>query len=382
MIRSLARGAVALTGICLLVATAGTASAEASAAPGWRLTTVFGTGAQNYDPVWPGGLAVPARNSAWMIWEGCTWPCSSGDNVSAVEHWNGRSWAAVPAADLQGITPYEVAASSAADAWIFGQFGSAGTQGALHYDGSTWVKRAIPSWVIRGNLAGETDIYPADFGASGLWVFSLGTTSMGKTTAFAARYRDGRWTKSDLPETPNAASAVSARDIWAVGSTGTAAKRATLMHWNGRSWKTTSTSAQPSRGYAGELVATGPESLWLTWYPANVSKPDYLLHWNGSSWVKVSLPAGDGTGPIAGDGHGGIWMAGSGPAPKAPWRFLHYAAGRWTTDKVPLAVGAQPGNVSELALIPGTDSLWGVGHFFGRGGGGWQNRTGIWRYNP
>ena len=102
------------------VAAQAVTSPGTAATSGWRLTSVFGTGAANIDAASPAGIAAPGRDSAWSIWNGCTWPCDSATPPPVVRHWNGRRWAAIPARDLHGLAALAVTASSARDAWLFG----------------------------------------------------------------------------------------------------------------------------------------------------------------------------------------------------------------------------------------------------------------------
>jgi hypothetical protein len=212
-------------------------------------------------------------------------------------------------------------------------------------------------------------------------VFSL-DSSIGQKVAFAAHYQNGRWIKSYLPGVPFEAAALSSNDIWVVGQTLNSKGSLIVMRWNGHRWQT---SAFPKQRLAGDpvgLTATSPHDLWVTWAPSKSRTRGYLLHWSGKGWARVNFPSSGAGSLVATDGHGGLWVAGYGPAPRHSWLFLHWSAGRWTTWKVPLEAGEQPGNVSELALMPGTRSLWAIGHIFGPGGGTVLNRVAIWRYDP
>jgi hypothetical protein len=356
-------------------------AAQAATVHGWQISKVYGIGAQNYDPSWPGGLAVPRTNAAWMIWGGCTWPCDSNQNVAVVEHWNGRKWAAVPARELHGMSPAIVTAGSASDAWLFGLFPKGRYSGALHWNGNSWSKRSVPDWLIRINGSGTADIYPADFSPSDLWVFSLGGYA-GEKTAFAARYENGRWTKSYLPDIPDSAAAVSGKDIWVTGHAFNLKGPEVLMHWNGRRWGASPFPRQRVAGTPVSLTAIGPHDLWAAWLPAKAGSAETLLHWNGTSWAKVDFRTGDSGYLFAGDGHGGLWVYGNLPGRSGKERFFHLSSsGRWTTWAIPLRKGQSQGNVDELALLPGTTSLWAVGNVYSPGGGNEQNRAVIWRYN-
>jgi hypothetical protein len=386
---ALATGAVLALSLQAIPAQAGTTTAmtgtTAATAAGWRLTSVFGTGAANIDAASPAGITAPGPGSAWSLWNGCTWPCDSTPPPPVVRHWNGRRWAAIPAAALHGLRATAVTASSARDAWLLGSFPDAkapgGTiDGALHWNGTTWSKRAVPDWLIKINGSGDVDLYPADFGRSGTWVFSLGGY-IGEKAAFAGRYHHGRWTKFRLPGVPDSAAALSVNNVWVLGQELTHPSRFVLMHWNGKRWSTTSVPRQSVAGNAGSLVATGPRDLWMSWFPTKTGAQQYLLHWAGGRWSKVRLPGGDSGSPSVSDGAGGFWGDGFAAGKKRVQLFLHWHAGRWTTTRVPNGTH-EPGNVDELALIGGTRSVWATGNVFGPGDGTTLNRGTIWRYTP
>jgi hypothetical protein len=379
--KTFTRGACALVASAVSCLSVAAASAQAAEPAGWHVTEVLGTGSANiYAAASPGtasALAAPTADSAWAIFTRCGWPCT-GAPVSIVEHWNGHGWGKLPAVDLHGLAPGTVAASSPSDVWLF----QTGPVSAVHWNGTAWSKQSLPSWVLRGNLALEANIYAADFGKGGMWVFSFGTTSMNEKSAFAARYRDGQWSKSYLPDIPEQAAAVSPSDVWVIGQAFDGKGPEVLLHWNGSRWSNSDLPKQPGAGGLFALTALGPRDLWLAWGPQQSSAAEYLLHWNGSGWTKVSLPSRDSILSIVGDGQGGLWVAAVGPGKKQPQLFLHLHAGRWTVSNVPSAPGEQLGQVDEMALIPGTSSVWGIGHLYGPYQGSDLNRGAIWRYNP
>jgi hypothetical protein len=121
--------------------------------------------------------------------------------------------------------------------------------------------------------------------------------------------------------------------------------------------------------------------LWAVWTPFKASVKAYLLHFTGRRWVKVNFPATGSGSPQTGDGAGGLWLTGFAPGRNGVQLLLHWSKGHWTASKVPSG-GYLPGNVDELALIPGTRSVWAIGNVYGPGGGTTLNRGAIWRYNP
>jgi hypothetical protein len=135
------------------------------------------------------------------------------------------------------------------------------------------------------------------------------------------------------------------------------------LHFNGRKWRVIRLPAKllpPGRTVLpGQLLARSRKSVWGTVYAAAGGSrgPVILLHWNGRRWRRAGgqRPAGSLTGPIAPDGHGGLWLAAQRPAGTS---FLaHYRRGRWVQAAVP----GRPVTVTALAQVPGTRTLWAAG---------------------
>jgi hypothetical protein len=191
-----------------------------------------------------------------------------------------------------------------------------------------------------------------------------------KTAApFAARFNGHSWAKMPLPGIPGAVSAVSPKDIWALGSPDNLKGSSFLMHWNGRSWHRVAIPAvkPPAHSveFAADLLATGPDNVWLR---RDIEKGSqgartlYLLHWNGKRWQRVRL--GFPTSLVdfmAQDGHGGEWIVANGQGPAFTWYFYHLLSGHWSRQAVPASSGTTLQQLLGITAIAGTRSLWATG---------------------
>jgi hypothetical protein len=351
----------------------GLGTAEGATAPGWHVTKTLGpyagaTGAGQF-------LATGAQDG-WSDWTTCN-PCGGSKPVSTfmVQRWNGRSWHAVlipkGLAALEGYAPVALAASSSTNAWVFN--GLQDNRRALHWTGRSWRHVTVPSWVVRGNLSGDVQAAAYAFAPGSMWVFSFGIDSFTKPETFAARYTDGRWSKSYLPVVPSEADAVSATDIWVLGDTAKSALGRhpveALAHWGGRRWSTLALPVLPkvpagTEDYYGAPASSGPGSVWVTRNTVNLkgARTLDLEHWNGSRWQTVGIRyANSYVDELAIDGRGGVWMAANGPGPKYSSYFYHYRAGRWSRISVPAASGTTVGGVGELVNVPGTTTMLAAG---------------------
>ncbi|MGW2938879.1 hypothetical protein ACWDA7_45695 [Streptomyces sp. NPDC001156] len=110
----------------------------------------------------------------------------------------------------------------------------------------------------------------------------------------------------------DAASAVSAHDVWAVGfDTG---DQPVLLHYDGAHWK--QLLKPPIDGLSGELNAVSADGAGEVWAVGRVVTSEtyrghaLVLHWNGSGWRQVKAPAGAGPLSSAAIAPGGVVAVG------------------------------------------------------------------------
>ncbi|MGP4022377.1 hypothetical protein [Actinomadura sp. 3N407] len=178
-------------------------------------------------------------------------------------------------------------------------------------------------------------------------------------------------------------SAVSARDIWAVGSDrSTGCGDRTVAHYDGRSRRAVPTGdalppdvPQPDEGgpyqcvHLRDVLATSRRDVWVTGSVYRSDGADHseerpvLAHWDGRTWRGEDVPGRWLPERLASDGRGGLWIAGSddpyGPTPEDTPLTHRAADGTWRTAAID--AGGRTARIRDLALIPGTRSLWGVG---------------------
>jgi hypothetical protein len=343
-------------------ATAAAPPALAVSTPGWRVSAVFGprTGVTYIH-----GFVATSGTDAWATVSSCA-PCGGPGEVQTqwIERWSGRRWMKISGPKVSMFAGGFLAASSATDAWLFT---SAAQRNALRWNGRRWTVRTVPPWVVRnGGRSGIVNATTADFSPSDLWVFSSGN----EKTPFAARYRDGHWSKVILPAFAAQVSAVAPDDIWATGFRSTS-PNGVLMHWNGRTWRTlhipAPTNVPPhATEYVSDVLSIGPSDVWLQRNIAVGSQGArtlYLMHWNGRTWTRVHFRFHTSfVNDTAQDGHGGIWIVSNGPKPRYQWFFDHLNGGRWSRQRPPATATTSLLQVTGLAWIPGTRSLWAPGN--------------------
>jgi hypothetical protein len=104
----------------------------------------------------------------------------------------------------------------------------------------------------------------------------------------------GQWTEvpggaSPHPSALFGIAAVSANDIWAVGSWGQNGGRALIEHWDGTNWSVA--AVQPPGTQLLGVAARSPSDVWAVGSITVLGQIQTLVeHWNGQRWVVVPSP--------------------------------------------------------------------------------------------
>jgi hypothetical protein len=318
---------------------------EAATSTGWQVVFQGPFSSQpSFETLY--SVSAPTKASAWAVGAGSL--SIGGQSTPVAVQWNGTSWqpSALPAG-LSG-TLGAVSAPASNDVWATSQLNGY----VLHWNGTAWA--VAKSWKESVHnpreLTGVTAFSPAD-----VWVF--GTSGFGPGLG-TWHLSGGVWTKVTGPGGRiTMASALSPASMWAVGSSRTASDDI-IVRYNGTSWRRVRSPALSGLQFISVLAVSATD-VWATGSVSGRLVPR-LLHFDGQHWSSVPVTAPKAVkqlGNLASDGRGGLWINGFG-ASRASW-VLHYsAAGTWSSDKL---VTTPIGGVWDLALIPGTASLWGVG---------------------
>jgi len=317
----------------------GTWTTVASPNVGTHATTLSGMAAISANDVWSVGFYYPNNMSTRTViehWNGASWrivpsPATGGSysfllsvtalsaqNVWAVgsylpsitqtliEHWNGARWSIVPSPnvptavvnDLSAIT-----AISASDIWAVGHYeNSSGVNQTLieHWDGSSWSIVSSPNAGSGGN---NLEAVTAS-SANNVWVVG-GFHSTTTSTVFQTLVEHWNGSSWSIVSSPNVGSlgsslqgvtAVSANNIWAVGSYTVAGspssyEQTLTERWNGSTWSVVSSPDVGSNWNILESVTNiSSTNVWAVGYYLNSSSNGQTLteHWNGKSWKVVS----------------------------------------------------------------------------------------------
>jgi hypothetical protein len=326
-----AAAAIALTAALAL-------PAQAAGSTGWRLVFRQHYGAASTDSNFL-AVVAPSKAAAWAFGgKGATGDLATGSPVAA--QWDGKRWraAALPSG-LAGTIAW-ASASSPGNVWAVVGLG----EDVLRYNGSRWsvMKRFSVSSEVTGVTAiSDTDVWlfggPGFEGGVGTWYYNghswvqqLGATADGLVKA----------------------SAVSADNIWAIGSA--QAPQDTIEHYTGGTWHLVSAAALTGGGF-GAIDALSATNVWVAGVLPNGH--DSLFHYNGKSWSRVAPRWQVSMQRIIPDGQGGIWLAGFSGPPAVNWVLHRSRSGSWTRTRI----GSGETGIAGLALIPGGTAVWAAG---------------------
>jgi hypothetical protein len=211
--------------------------------------------------------------------------------------------------------------------------------------------------------------------ASAAAIAALAIAAGGAAAASAAPASAGHWRFSYVSHQQlgnfTGVAAVSARDVWAVGTAvaegGPTADRAIVRRWNGSSWSAVALPAADQHAYLTAVAGSAPGNVWVFGYLNGKNGPaPFALRWNGSwsrrgTWDSEAGLINDAVALSPYD----IWAFGPGPV-------QHYNGTHWKTLSLPFSLVA-------ASAISATD-MWAIGQGSGGpilahfAGGRWSTR--------
>ena len=258
------------------------------------------------------GDTVSELFSASAVSANDAWAVGSSNNGSLpsrtlIEHWNGSQWDIIPSPspDQQFNELRGIAALSANDVWAVGFRG--GTKSdtpietlILHWNGSAWTQVTSP------NISGGANQL---FGITAISANDIWAVGSSAGDPLAVHWSGSTWSVSPLEEGSglsseklSGVSGKASNDVWAVGDgkgVFTNQTFATIRHWDGACWTEkvchAASSSNPPDGYEGG----GPDAYFTGVAAASVNdvwavgvhgSGPMIMHWDGKAWTAVTHP--------------------------------------------------------------------------------------------
>lgn len=217
------------------------------------------------------GVAAIASNDVWAVGYSLT----QNIQQSVIEHWNGSSWSLVTPPNtgraedaLNGI--YALASN---DIWTVGGVSGNGTPGQTlteHFDGTAWavVPSANVSSTLSDALVGVSASSTRDVWAVGSYYTGSQTNSF---LPVIEHWNGSSWSLTPTPTistgggTLHGAVAISSGDAWAVGQmvSSTGGALPLIEHWNGTAWTLAAGSPLPSNfAFFYAVTALSAGNVW------------------------------------------------------------------------------------------------------------------------
>jgi len=283
------------------------------------------------------GVAATSSHDVWAV--GAVARATRDDNGNELdldqtlaEHWDGRRWSAVPAADdSQDDALVGVSARSSSDVWAVGTSNhTVGPNASFvtplveHWDGTRWSLVHVPTpgldpanaaavaSVFGGQNSGEGKPYDeASFSAvhalaaDDVWAVGMiarhDDTGTAPTQTFTEHWNGTAWRVVNAPDVHvgqlqhgaddslYAVTATRADDVWAVGA---ASPEGTLtLHWDGTSWSVIPSAHGGSDSYLGDVTAISATNVWAV--------GNAIEHWDGRQWTQTATIRGKTFEPLA-----------------------------------------------------------------------------------
>ncbi len=252
------------------------------------------------------GVSAVNKDNVWAVG-------TTGDIQTVIEHWNGKRWSIVASPNAPDPHPNgsldSVVAISANDVWAAG-FYTDTTINAVktlveHWNGKAWGIVPTPNPTSFNMLYSITAVSANNVWAVGSYTFPIN----GGSVALVEHWNGQQWSVVSTPSITSSnnvlllsISALSAKDIWAVGSYNTSnyTSNTLVEHWNGTQWSIVNDPTFQTSTTLSGVVALSKNNVWAVGNSFDSRNPNgvsatLIEHWNGSNWSVVSSPNPVGT---------------------------------------------------------------------------------------
>ncbi len=261
----------------------------------WSLLSDTGSSGNLY------GVAAISPDDAWAV--------GSLNSASLTMHWDGEDWTAVSTPNVSTTVEllFDVAAISSDDVWAVGRIGNdmPGAALILHWDGTSWASVQTDSPASPDNY--PTTLYSVDaLSADDIWAVGTREAITPVTHPLIMHYTGGQWTQIAITEDfgdLSSVEAISTNDVWVVGTDWDSSVAHTVsrtLHWDGQTWSVIP-SPDPPGTYGCGLSGVSAESSDRIWAVGQCftstdpySSATLVMLWDGSQWSIVDSPSVNG----------------------------------------------------------------------------------------
>ncbi len=233
-----------------------------------------GTSSGDPMPAPPAKAVFPP--AVWAVSAGDVW--AVGDN-GAIEHFDGSAWTLIASPVTTSLVA--VWGSETNDVWAVGEKGT-----IVHFDGLSWTQVASPTTARLGTLSGTAadDVWAS----SGAVPFLPPGIQGGAEPDATLLHFDGKNWKTVASESPTAVAALARNDVW-VGSCGS------LRHFDGMAWTSFTTPDGCISDLAGvpggPVFAVNLSGVYCMPHALVLCSSFGLLGFDGTAWTSSAQAA-------------------------------------------------------------------------------------------
>lgn len=246
------------------------------------------------------GVAADSTSDVWAV--GRYSPSGSKTFQALIEQWNGTAWSVVPSPNPGTFSELSsVVALASNNVWAAGNYSSSGPTKTLieHWDGHSWSVINSPNKGVNSSqLNGLTAVSAKDIWAVGS--FQKGSNP-GTSQTLVEQWKGSAWRVVNSPNVTalnnslSAVTATSAHDLWAVGAASNPSSNTAqtlIEHYNGSQWSIVKSANVASDNFLQGVTAVSSKLVWAVGFSfGNLGGVKTLIErWNGSKWRIVSSP--------------------------------------------------------------------------------------------
>lgn len=221
---------------------------------------------------------------------------------------------------------------------------------------------------VGNQLSGVISLSADDAWAAGGSSTPVGIPRSLQTVPLLMRWNGTAWHRINDglagPGVLSALTAVSPRDVWAVGHQGSNEAGTPLIeHWNGTAWAVIP-SPVIDQGYLLGAAAASSNDVWAVGIRLGPVSYSLIEHWNGSRWRVIHSPNPgvyyNELDSVAVVSSRDVWAVGSSQSNETSAGILaHWDGSRWTL--APNPVTGQPNTILRGVAAQGAHGIWAVG---------------------
>jgi hypothetical protein len=331
------------------------------------------------------GVAAFSAQNAWAVGTSLGF---RQPNQALSEHWDGKTWSIMPTPVIgEGSSLYAVSTiPHTRQLWAVGN--TLDTQHspttyqtlAERWDGKQWSVVPTPFFKTDPENTSDTLYSVSALSPDNAWAVGVYDNGQGlMQTALIEHWNGKQWQAMAAPLPANSGisflygvTALSAKNVWAVGVAGTKGRDVTLIdHWNGTIW---SLVAAPSPGTIANFLygvarIGNTNQLWAVGNTLNDGGAYQTLieRWDGKQWSVVASPGtNDNTlQSVAADAPNDAWAVGSDTSGNGDQPlFEHWNGSSWSLVDTPTPANSNTVFLSSVTSIPHTRHYWAVGNYY------------------